>query len=125
MKYLRKFEDILHDDNEDWDNEDWDNDDQIFNDGDYVKLTELDTEDDDALGFMFPYGIVISANNDSGDGWEYQIAYYDENGDFTHTFVSGTYYIEGLMSDEEKKYFKSEEFKNKINLLQATKKYNL
>jgi len=121
MKHLKNFEAIVSDNifNEDED------EDPIFKDDDYVKLIELDTEDEDALGFMFPYGIIVDSNYNENDGWEYWIGYYNEDGDFVQQCVSGTFYIERLMTKEEIAYFESDEFMNKLKLAKDTKKYNL
>jgi hypothetical protein len=121
MKHLKKFEDIVSDD----EFEEFDDNNPAFNDGDYVKLTELEDEDEDALGFKFPYGIIVDSNYNESDGWEYWIGYYNEDGEFVQSSVSGTFYIERLMTDEEKKYFKSDEFLNEIKLLKAINNYNL
>ena len=73
MKYLKKFEDIISDN----EFEEYDDNEPVFKDGDYVKLVELEDEDEDALGFKFPYGIIVDSNYNDDDGWEY----YEGEGD--------------------------------------------
>jgi len=111
MKYLKKFEAIVSDNTfEEYDDE------PVFHEDDYVKLTELDPDDDDALGFKYPYGIIIDSNYHPDDGWEYWIGYFNEDDEFVQQCVSGTFYIERLLTDEEIEEFKIKQKADKYNL---------